>query len=89
MDLIRLMQLLTQKYLHNAEDAGYNMYNIYLRDELDTIVQVYIDDSVHDVFIVHYTNNADLVTEHVRHINDLDVKEQVTIFDKFYHAITK
>jgi len=85
MDLIRLMQLLTQKYLHNAEDAGYNMYNIYLRDELDTIAQVYIDDSVHDVFIIHYTDS----TEHVRHINDLDVKEQVAIFDKFYHAITK
>lgn len=85
MDLIRLMQLLTQKYLHNAEDAGFNMYNIYLGDELGTIVQVYIDDAVHDVFIVHYSQGE----EHVRHINDLDVKEQVTIFDKFYHAITK
>ena len=85
MDLIRLMQLLTLKHIHNAEDAGCNMYNIYLRDDLHTIIQVYIDDSVHDVFIVQYGDD----TEYVSHINDCDFKEQVAIFEKFYQAITK
>ena len=82
MDIIDIFQAITKKYIDNTEDAGLNMRNTHVGCY---IVQVYVDDSYHNVWFIREQDGEEIVNT----IDDYSPVGQLKLLEDFYKVITK
>ena len=83
MDIINIFQELAKKYINNTEDAGCGMRNVWVKDY---IVQCYVDDSFHNVWILSRDKDG---FEKVRTITDFNEEEQIMWLEWYYNTLIK